>query len=70
MRGLEESGVLDEMSGRTADEAAREAGVRLPESREDFVAAAVLFDAVHYGGQAASIVDYQRLAALDQGVRA
>lgn len=70
VRELEERGVLDERLGRTADEAAREAGLRLPGSREGLLAAAELFDAVHYGGQRASNVDYDRLAALDRGVRA
>jgi uncharacterized protein DUF4129 len=70
VRELEERGVLDELSGRTADEAAREAGLRLPDSREALLSAASLFDAVRYGGQSASIVDYERLVALDQGVHA
>lgn len=70
VRELEESGVLDEMSGRTADEAAREAGRRLEHSRDELLAAAQLFDAVHYGGQRASNVDYERLVALDRGVHA
>jgi hypothetical protein len=70
VRDLEERGVLDESSGRTADEAAREAGRRLPGSEAELRAAAELFDAVHYGGQSASTVDYQRLVALDRGVHA
>lgn len=70
VRELEESGVLEELSGRTADEAAREAGERLPSSRDELLAAARLFDAVHYGGQRASNVDYERLVALDRGVHA
>ncbi|WP_245616979.1 DUF4129 domain-containing protein [Amycolatopsis taiwanensis] len=70
VRELEETGVLEEMSGRTADEAAREAGRHLPHFRDELLGAARLFDAVHYGGQQASIVDYERLAALDRGVHA
>jgi hypothetical protein len=70
VRELEERGVLDELSGRTADEAAREAGIRLPDSRDELLAAAALFDAVHYGGHEASNVDYERLVALDRGVPA
>lgn len=68
VRELEEAGVLEEMSGRTADEAAREAGLHLPHSRDELLGAARLFDAVHYGGQRVSIVDYERLVALDRGV--
>jgi uncharacterized protein DUF4129 len=70
VRELEESGVLEELSGRTADEAAWEAGQRLPHSRDELLAAAQLFDAVHYGGRQASNVDYERLVALDRGVHA
>jgi hypothetical protein len=65
VRGLEERGVLDALSGRTADEAARDAGARLPGSREELVAAARLFDDVHYGDRPATAEDYRRLAALD-----
>jgi type III secretory pathway component EscV len=65
MRTLEERGILHELSGRTADEAARDAGVRLPGSRDELAAAAGLFDAVHYGGRPATETDYRRLAALD-----
>ncbi|NKQ57345.1 DUF4129 domain-containing protein [Amycolatopsis sp. K13G38] len=65
VRVLEERGVLDEQSGRTADEAAREAGARLPGARDELAAAAALFDAVHYGGRPASADDARRLAALD-----
>ncbi|MFD2421963.1 DUF4129 domain-containing protein [Amycolatopsis pigmentata] len=70
IREFEERGVLDELSGRTADEAAREAGVRLPDARDELSAAAALFDAVHYGGHQVSNVDYERLVALDRGVPA
>ncbi|KAA9155051.1 DUF4129 domain-containing protein [Amycolatopsis acidicola] len=69
VRGLEERGVLDTRSGRTADEAARDAGARLPAAREELVVAANLFDAVHYGGRPATAEDYARLAALDERVR-
>ncbi|HVV10756.1 DUF4129 domain-containing protein [Amycolatopsis sp.] len=65
VRGLEERGVLDARSGRTADEAAREAGAQLPESRDELAFAASLFDAVHYGGRPATAEDYRRLVALD-----
>lgn len=68
VRGLEERGVLDAMSGRTADEAARDAGARLPASRAELVAAARLFDDVHYGDRPATAEDYRRLAALDEQV--
>ncbi|MFF5990208.1 DUF4129 domain-containing protein [Prauserella flavalba] len=68
-RELEERGVLDERSGRTADELAAEAGALLPGSAAELRAAAVLFDDVHYGGRAATAEGVERLAALDAAVR-
>jgi Domain of unknown function (DUF4129) len=65
VRVQEERGVLDPSSGRTADEAAQHAGARLPACRDELIAAATLFDAVHYGGRPATDEDYRRLAALD-----
>ncbi|MGI6874167.1 DUF4129 domain-containing protein [Amycolatopsis sp. 3B14] len=69
VRTLEERGVLDERAGRTADEAAREAGRPLPSAREALRQGAELFDAVHYGGRPATAEGYQRLAELDELVR-
>ncbi|WP_116104234.1 DUF4129 domain-containing protein [Amycolatopsis thermalba] len=69
VRALEERGVLDERAGRTADEAAREAGARLPAARDALRQGAELFDAVHYGGRPATADDYHRLAGLDELVR-
>ncbi|TVT15285.1 DUF4129 domain-containing protein [Amycolatopsis acidiphila] len=68
VRGLEERGVLDALSGRTADEAARDAGARLPGSRAELAVAARLFDDVHYGDRPATAEDYRRLATLDEQV--
>lgn len=68
VRGLEERGVLDALSGRTADEAAREAGARLLGSQAELAAGARLFDDVHYGDRPATAEDYRRLAALDEQV--
>ncbi|MDQ0377192.1 DUF4129 domain-containing protein [Amycolatopsis thermophila] len=69
VRTLEERGVLDERAGRTADEAAHEAGVRLPSVRDALRQGAGLFDAVHYGGRPATGDGYRRLAELDELVR-
>jgi Domain of unknown function (DUF4129) len=69
VRGMEERGVLEQLSGRTADEAARDAGLRLPSAREELIAAAQLFDGVHYGGQPAAAEDYRRLVALDEATQ-
>jgi hypothetical protein len=64
-RGLEERGVLDERSGRTVAELAREAGSRLPEHAVALRSAALMFDDVWYGGRDATPEGYQRLADLD-----
>ncbi|MBN6036769.1 DUF4129 domain-containing protein [Amycolatopsis sp. 195334CR] len=64
--GLEERGVLEVRSGRTADEAANEAGTRLPALAGDLRQAAVQFDDVFYGGRAATEEGYRRLVALDE----
>ncbi|RJQ79554.1 DUF4129 domain-containing protein [Amycolatopsis panacis] len=69
VRGLEERTVLDERSGRTADEAAAEAGVLLPDLAEDLAAAARLFDDVHYGGRPGTEAGYQMLTGLDERVQ-
>jgi hypothetical protein len=68
VRGLEERAVLDVLSGRTADEAARDAGAHLPGSRAELAAGARLFDDVYYGDRPATAEDYRRLAALDEQV--
>ncbi|WP_158885456.1 DUF4129 domain-containing protein [Amycolatopsis anabasis] len=70
VRGLEERGVLDERSGRTADEAAAEGGRRLPGCRDELAAGAALFDRVHYGGHPATEETYRRLVALEQRCQA
>jgi hypothetical protein len=69
VRSLEERGIVHELSGRTADEAAHDAGARLPASRDELAAAASLFDAVHYGGAPAAETDYRRLTALDDRIQ-
>jgi hypothetical protein len=65
VRGLEERGVLDERSGRTVDEVAREAGCRLPEHAPALHVAARMFDDVWYGGRPATAAGYQQLVNLD-----
>jgi hypothetical protein len=65
VRALEERHVLDERSGRTVDEVAREAGRRLPEYANAMRAAARLFDDVWYGGHPATAAGYQSLVDLD-----
>ncbi len=65
VRSLEERALLDVRPGRTADEAASEAGRTLPGHADRLRAAARDFDDVTYGGRAADEGTYRRLAALD-----
>jgi hypothetical protein len=70
VRSLEERAVLDERPGRTADEAAAEAGRALPDCAAGLRAAAVLFDEVWYGGRPAGPASYAALRDLDAQVQA
>lgn len=69
VRELEERRVLDERSGRTADECAAQAGQRLPDRAAGLRAAATVFDDVVYGGRDATEANYGDLSALDDGLR-
>ncbi|WP_107068926.1 DUF4129 domain-containing protein [Streptomyces sp. 150FB] len=65
VRSLEERALLDPRPGRTAAEAAAEAGLPLPEQAARLRAAAHEFDDVTYGGRAADQRTYLRLRELD-----
>ncbi|MGW2466344.1 DUF4129 domain-containing protein [Streptomyces bauhiniae] len=65
VRALEERALLDVRPGRTADEAAAEAGHVLPAHADGLHAAARHFDDVTYGGRTADQQSYQRVAQLD-----
>ncbi|MFH9133338.1 DUF4129 domain-containing protein [Streptomyces sp. NPDC017524] len=65
VRSLEERALLDPRPGRTADEAAAEAGSALPEHRARLRAAARAFDDVTYGGRTADQPTYLSLRTLD-----
>ena len=69
VRALEERALLDTRSGRTADEAAAEAGVLLPNVAADLRHGARLFDDVHYGGRAGTEAAYTTLTELDERCR-
>ncbi|CAM5429000.1 DUF4129 domain-containing protein [Streptomyces fumanus] len=66
VRSLEERALLDPRPGRTADEAATEAGRALPAHSDRLRAAARDFDDVTYGGRPATEPAYRRMAGLDQ----
>ncbi|MFH9004420.1 DUF4129 domain-containing protein [Streptomyces afghaniensis] len=65
VRALEERALLDVRPGRTADEAAAEAGRALPDHTDRLRAAARDFDDVTYGGRSATEQSYHRIAELD-----
>ncbi|MFE8016059.1 DUF4129 domain-containing protein [Streptomyces antibioticus] len=65
VRALEERALLDVRPGRTADEAAAEAGRALPAHTDRLRGAARDFDDVTYGGRTATEEAYHRIAALD-----
>ena len=69
IRSLEERGVLDERPGRTADEAATEAGAVLPSSAAELRRAARHFDEVWYGGRTAGPESDALLRGLDERIR-
>ncbi|MFJ6945443.1 DUF4129 domain-containing protein [Streptomyces wuyuanensis] len=65
VRSLEERALLDPRPGRTADEAAAEAGRPLPGHADALRSAARTFDDVTYGGRTADQQAYARLRDLD-----
>ncbi|MEU6080501.1 DUF4129 domain-containing protein [Streptomyces sp. NPDC047108] len=69
VRSLEERALLDPRPGRTADEAATEAGRSLPDHAEALKSAARAFDDVTYGGRHSSPDAYARLVELDTAVQ-
>ncbi|MER6790187.1 DUF4129 domain-containing protein [Streptomyces sp. NPDC000658] len=68
VRALEERALLDTRPGRTADEAAAEAGRSMPAHADRLRTAARDFDDVTYGGRRATEQTYRRTAELDLGV--
>lgn len=69
VRSLEERDLLDTRPGRTADEAAAEAGRVLPGCAEQLRAAARTFDDVWYGARPATAAMDAQLRAADDAVR-
>lgn len=67
--GLEERDILTAKAGRTADEAAREAGRVLPTLAERLTAGAVNFDDARYGEHAATRAAALAMRELDGDVR-
>lgn len=69
VRELEQRGVLDEQSGRTADEVAMQAGAALPGCAGGLRDASRVFDDVYYGDRPATTAGYQALVEVDAAVR-
>jgi len=70
VRSLDERVVLEDRPGRTAHEAATEAGHGLPDCAADLLTVAQTFDAVCYGDLRAERGDYDRVVAVDEQVAA
>ncbi|MDK1476929.1 DUF4129 domain-containing protein [Streptomyces sp. 549] len=68
VRALEERALLDPRPGRTADEAAAEAGRVLPGHAAELRSAALVFDEVTYAGRPADAQAYSALRTLDTAV--
>ncbi|MFD7454192.1 DUF4129 domain-containing protein [Kitasatospora sp. NPDC059827] len=68
VRALEERTLLDTRPGRTADEAAAEAGRALPDQAAALTAAARTFDDIAYGERTADQAAYQLLLDLDRAL--
>jgi Domain of unknown function (DUF4129) len=68
-RQLEESGVLNPVPGRTANELARDAGQLLPDLASELRSAAASFNDVTYGELPGSESAYRMIAGLDERVR-
>ena len=69
VRQLEERGAIDPRAGRTADEAARDAGAVFGVLRSELGAAARLFDEVAYGDRPGTREGYDQISALDRTLR-
>jgi hypothetical protein len=69
-RQLEERAIITPSTGRTADELAAEAALRLPPLDDDLAAGARAFDEVCYGHRPGTAEADARLRSLDEAVRA
>ncbi len=68
-RQLEESGVLNAVPGRTANELGRDAARFLPELTSELADAAVSFNDVTYGERPGTESAYRGIAELDEQIR-
>jgi Domain of unknown function (DUF4129) len=68
-RQLEETGVLEPVPGRTANELARDAGAALPHLSDELSQAATAFNDVTYGERPGTEPAYRMVADLDDHLR-
>jgi len=68
-RGLEESRILDPAPGRTANELAHDAGVRIPHLTAELSQAATAFNDVTYGERPGTPAAYRMIVELDDHLR-
>lgn len=68
VRSLEERSILEPRAGRTATEAATEAGLALPSQAEELRAAAHVFEDIWYGERPATVEAADRLRDLDRAL--
>jgi hypothetical protein len=68
-RQLEETGMLNPVPGRTANELARDAGERLGEFEGELQRAATVFNDVTYGERPGTEPNYRMVADLDEALR-
>ncbi|TDO14531.1 uncharacterized protein DUF4129 [Mycobacterium sp. BK086] len=68
-RQLEETGMLNPVPGRTANELARDAGELLPAFSSELRRAATVFNDVTYGEQPGTEPNYRLVADLDDALR-
>ncbi len=66
VRGLEQGGVLEPARGRTAHEAAAQAGFRLPSDASGLTSTAALFDEVVYGTRSAGELEFRYVSQVDR----
>lgn len=69
VRRMEERGTLETRAGRTADEAAREAGRHFPALAAELRSSADSFDEVAYGDRPGTADAYQQICAVDESLR-
>ena len=68
-RQLEETGMLNPVPGRTANELARDAGELLPDFDAELRRAATVFNDVTYGERPGTEPNYRMVADLDEALR-